>query len=635
MAGHISLCRCRVLYLGSAIPLDTAVGIEAIQGPCKDRFDNVDSDNRASGIDAVLSVYSSGLLLQYSSDQSSSSWFPIQTLHVCAAVKAVGSNGPLRFVSLDTAAAQRSSSPPIFACIMRRTKGIKVLECHVFICKSNQAAMALVQSCMHAFGHKEGWSDGAPVPATRIVSGGDRKSGGGKRGGGTIRGGDLYSDRLDLVQKFDVSCSLNDKPKEDSKCNQQVIIMGQQPQQQLVAMNPPGAPVPMVPAGYFADWRMNAGQPLMIIPESPFYPGDEEMERQRRKKKKKKQKKKAAKGSDSEEETIFIKKSEFLGGKKGGGCCGHDSLRSRMRGHGHGGGCCEVVEETILPAPPVIIPKPCPPQVVIVPKEEGPKINKEDKSNRDVIVYAPQYIEANKKNTRVDYNDADRVAFDNRPDNRSYYDNDERYMYDGRADNRINYNRQNYRNEDYRSDNRRFDRHLDNRSFDYRADNRSNREDNRHYNRQTDMWSNREDNRMMDYRADNRSNFMANHQAAAYGGGEMYDPEYAHDEAFQLGYYDAQVEEYNRYLAEGGDDYDDGYDYDYDYGGYFAQPGYTDDYDGGFAQYGAAPEPEGRYELAYRDEYVVQTPDGRVIPGAVPPGVGGYGQVANGLGYYP
>lgn len=633
MAGHISLCRCRVLYLGSSIPLDTAVGIEAIQGPCKDRYDNVDSDNRASGIDAVLSVYSSGLLLQYSSDSGSSSWFPIQTLHVCAAVKAVGSNGPLRFVSLDTAAAQRSSAPPIFACIMRRTKGIKVLECHVFICKSNQAAMALVQSCMHAFGHKEGWSDGSPVPATRIVSGGGRQGGGGKKSGGSIRGGDLYSDRLDLVQKFDVSCNVSDKPKDDGKCNQQVIIMGQQQpqvmpqQQQLVAMNPPGAPVPMVPAGYFADWRMNAGQPLMIIPESPFYPGDAEMERQRRKKKKKK-KKKAAKESDSEDETIFIKKSEFLGGKGGGGCCGHDSLRSRMRGH-RGGGCCEVVEETILPAPPVIIPpapKPCPPQVIIMPKEEGPKINKEDKSNRDVIVYAPQYIEANKKNTRVDYNDADRIAFDNRPDNRSYYDNDERLLYDGRADNRINYNRQNYRNDDYRQDNRRFDRHLDNRTFDYRADNRSNREDNRHYNHQTDYWSNREDNRRMDYRADNRSNMMTNHQAAAYGGGEFYDPEYdvgrAQDEAFQLGYYDAQVEEYNRYMAEGGD-YDDGYDdgYDYDLVGYYAQPGYNDDY-GGFDQY--APQPEGHFELAYRDEYVPQ-----------PAGPGGYMQAANGLGYYP
>jgi hypothetical protein len=343
---------------------------------------------------------------------------------------------------------------------------------------------------------------------------------------------------------------------------------------------------------------------------------------------------------------VFIKKSELLGGKSGGcssgGCCGGgDSLRSRMKGR-HGG-CHQVVEEIYQPAPPIIVPncppppKPCPPpQIVILPQNPppAPQINKEDKSNRDVIVYAPQYIEANKRNTKVDYNDADKYAYDNRPDNRIYYDNDERFMYDGRQDNRINYNRQHYRNDDYRSDNRRFDNHEDNRNFDYRADNRSNREDNRHYNRQMDYWSNREDNRKFDYRADNRSNFMANHQASAYGGGDMYDPEYdiqrAQDEAFQLGYYDAQAQEYNRYLAEDCDD--DGYG-GY-YGEYLAQPGYTDDYGGeaSYVQY-MPPEPQGHFELVQvpEDEYVYHYTGGRPAGGQG----GQYIDAANGLGYYP
>lgn len=41
--------------------------------------------------------------------------------------------------------------PPLFACILRRTTGIKVLECHAFICKRETAANALVRCCFHAY----------------------------------------------------------------------------------------------------------------------------------------------------------------------------------------------------------------------------------------------------------------------------------------------------------------------------------------------------------------------------------------------------------------------------------------------------------------------------------------------------
>ena len=37
-ARHIPLARCRALYLGSAVPLDTSQGLEAIQGPCRERY---------------------------------------------------------------------------------------------------------------------------------------------------------------------------------------------------------------------------------------------------------------------------------------------------------------------------------------------------------------------------------------------------------------------------------------------------------------------------------------------------------------------------------------------------------------------------------------------------------------------
>ena len=37
-AKHIPLARCRALYLGSAVPLETSQGLEAVQGPCRERY---------------------------------------------------------------------------------------------------------------------------------------------------------------------------------------------------------------------------------------------------------------------------------------------------------------------------------------------------------------------------------------------------------------------------------------------------------------------------------------------------------------------------------------------------------------------------------------------------------------------
>ena len=57
------------------------------------------------------------------------------------------------FVSIDSPQSQATREPPIFAVIMRRSRGVKVLECHVFVCKSTDAALAFVQSCTHAIQH--------------------------------------------------------------------------------------------------------------------------------------------------------------------------------------------------------------------------------------------------------------------------------------------------------------------------------------------------------------------------------------------------------------------------------------------------------------------------------------------------
>ena len=84
-------------------------------------------------------------------------FFPIEALHYCAAVRYVlvpGSAGDQsgervqqRFLPLDSPFARNPNMnhPPLFAAILRRTSGIKVLECHVFICKRETAANALVR----------------------------------------------------------------------------------------------------------------------------------------------------------------------------------------------------------------------------------------------------------------------------------------------------------------------------------------------------------------------------------------------------------------------------------------------------------------------------------------------------------
>ena len=86
-------------------------------------------------------------------------FFPIEALHYCAAVRYVlvpGSDQSAaggservqqRFLPLDSPFARNPNMnhPPLFAAILRRTSGIKVLECHVFICKRETAANALVR----------------------------------------------------------------------------------------------------------------------------------------------------------------------------------------------------------------------------------------------------------------------------------------------------------------------------------------------------------------------------------------------------------------------------------------------------------------------------------------------------------
>lgn len=147
------ICRCRVLYLGSAVPQQSKDGLQGIQEPLRELYP--EKGATSGGIDSWLSVWSNGILLENVDEGGArvARFFPISSLHYCAAVRRVTVEGSARFLPLDSpfARAPAPRRPPLFAAVLRRTHGIKVLECHAFICRREAAANALVRCCFHAY----------------------------------------------------------------------------------------------------------------------------------------------------------------------------------------------------------------------------------------------------------------------------------------------------------------------------------------------------------------------------------------------------------------------------------------------------------------------------------------------------
>ncbi|XP_018320767.1 uncharacterized protein LOC108733914 [Agrilus planipennis] len=180
------ICRCRVLYLGSAVPQQSKDGLQGIQQPLRELYPE-DGAAGAKGIDSWLSVWSNGILLENVDENHKkiTRFFPIESLHYCAAVRYVlvpekNSSSPLpsstaspRFLPLDSPFARAPSSvhPPLFAAILRRTQGIKVLECHAFICRREAAANALVRCCFHAYADSSYAKQGEQLVVTSPQSG--------------------------------------------------------------------------------------------------------------------------------------------------------------------------------------------------------------------------------------------------------------------------------------------------------------------------------------------------------------------------------------------------------------------------------------------------------------------------------
>ncbi|EDW81439.1 uncharacterized protein Dwil_GK12067 [Drosophila willistoni] len=197
MGDSTPICRCRVLYLGSAVPRQSKDGLQGIQEPLRSLYPSEGAVG-AKGIDSWLSVWSNGILLENVDEnlKQITRFFPIESLHYCAAVRQVliperGNAHPEpKFLPLDSPFARmpRAQHPPIFAAILRRTTGIKVLECHVFICKREAAANALVRCCFHAYADN---SYARQLETSSTAGGGSSVYGTLKSGAGSKSNGDL------------------------------------------------------------------------------------------------------------------------------------------------------------------------------------------------------------------------------------------------------------------------------------------------------------------------------------------------------------------------------------------------------------------------------------------------------------
>uniref|UniRef100_A0A2M4ART7 Putative interferon regulatory factor 2-binding protein n=1 Tax=Anopheles triannulatus TaxID=58253 RepID=A0A2M4ART7_9DIPT len=212
MGESTPICRCRVLYLGSAVPRQSKDGLQGIQEPLRSLYPSEGAIG-AKGIDSWLSVWSNGILLENVDENRKqvTRFFPIDSLHYCAAVRQVlipergNSNPEPKFLPLDSPFARtpRAQHPPIFAAILRRTTGIKVLECHTFICKREAAANALVRCCFHAYADNsyarqlEGTGSAGGGSGSNSVYGtiGGKSNGTGGGGGGGDGGGGGWRSR--------------------------------------------------------------------------------------------------------------------------------------------------------------------------------------------------------------------------------------------------------------------------------------------------------------------------------------------------------------------------------------------------------------------------------------------------------
>ncbi|CAF1215279.1 unnamed protein product [Rotaria sp. Silwood1] len=150
------IVQCGVLYLGSAPPSPGHRGLDSIQEPFSHRYP-VDGTNVAQGIDAVLSIYDNGIQLTLARQPHTVIFYPISALIYCASLRFSAveydqtSSIDWRFAKLDPTVKSQSKHPPLFCFVVQRTILVSGDECHFFVTKDDDSALALVRTISEVY----------------------------------------------------------------------------------------------------------------------------------------------------------------------------------------------------------------------------------------------------------------------------------------------------------------------------------------------------------------------------------------------------------------------------------------------------------------------------------------------------
>ncbi|CAF0904645.1 unnamed protein product [Adineta ricciae] len=148
------LVQCGILYLGTCPTTNSRRGLDAIQEPFSYQYP-VDGTNTARGVDGVLSVFENGVQLTFTRQSEAAVFFPISSLVYCASLRftvirndRTKPKGSIywRFMPLEAASTGENKHPPLFCAVFQRTHILPGDECHCFITKTAESALALVQA---------------------------------------------------------------------------------------------------------------------------------------------------------------------------------------------------------------------------------------------------------------------------------------------------------------------------------------------------------------------------------------------------------------------------------------------------------------------------------------------------------
>jgi hypothetical protein len=109
------------------------------------------------GIDSILSIYDNGIQLTFARQPHVVIFFPLSSLIYCASLRfSIIENDQTslidwRFITLDSTEPIQSKHPPLFCAVLQRTQILTGDECHCFLTKSADAALALVRAVSEVY----------------------------------------------------------------------------------------------------------------------------------------------------------------------------------------------------------------------------------------------------------------------------------------------------------------------------------------------------------------------------------------------------------------------------------------------------------------------------------------------------